>query len=204
MATVLQYRFAMRRRTASGWATLNEVLLLAEWGLETDTDQLKIGDGLTPWNDLPYFNELVAGTGIEIEIDSSGRTVISASGGGASLSRGTATINSPTGSQVKSTVAIAKTLQLLRIATDHPARLRLYATVAERDADAARAAGTAPAAGSGLLFEGITTVGLPLFDVQAATIFNNESTVTNAIPCTLDPTTAVNTTATLTYLVQQP
>lgn len=54
MATILQYRFAMRRRLAADWASLNEVLLNSEWGHETDTGFLKVGDGTTAWNDLPY------------------------------------------------------------------------------------------------------------------------------------------------------
>lgn len=55
MAVVLNYRFAMRRRTAAGWTSLNEVLLQSEWGHESDTDRLKIGDGVTAWIDLPYY-----------------------------------------------------------------------------------------------------------------------------------------------------
>lgn len=55
MAVTLNYRFAMRRRTAAGWTTLNEVLLQSEWGHESDTNRLKIGDGVTAWVDLPYY-----------------------------------------------------------------------------------------------------------------------------------------------------
>lgn len=54
MATTLKYRFAMRRRSAVDWTALNEVLLQSEWGHESDTNRLKIGDGVTPWVDLPY------------------------------------------------------------------------------------------------------------------------------------------------------
>lgn len=55
MAVTLKYRFAMRRRTAADWTALNEVLLQSEWGHESDTNFVKIGDGSTPWNSLPYF-----------------------------------------------------------------------------------------------------------------------------------------------------
>jgi len=54
MAVTLKYRFAMRRRTAADWVSLNEVLIQSEWGHESDTNRLKIGDGVTPWNGLPY------------------------------------------------------------------------------------------------------------------------------------------------------
>lgn len=55
-AETIQYRFVWRGRTAANWATLNEVLLAKEAGFETDTypRKWKIGDGVTPWNDLPY------------------------------------------------------------------------------------------------------------------------------------------------------
>lgn len=52
--TVLSYRFACRRRTAAEWTSLNEVLLKAEIGLETDTGKFKFGDGTTAWNALAY------------------------------------------------------------------------------------------------------------------------------------------------------
>lgn len=38
----------------SQWSALNPVLMAGEPGVEKETDNLKIGDGLTPWNKLPY------------------------------------------------------------------------------------------------------------------------------------------------------
>jgi hypothetical protein len=55
VAKVVSYRFRIRRRTAASWQSLNEVLLNSEFGRETDTKRLKIGDGETPWNDLEYY-----------------------------------------------------------------------------------------------------------------------------------------------------
>ena len=40
--------------TRSQWATLNPVLLAGEPGLESDTSNLKIGNGRSPWSSLPY------------------------------------------------------------------------------------------------------------------------------------------------------
>ena len=40
--------------TRSQWTALNPVLLAGEPGLESDTKNLKIGDGRTPWAVLPY------------------------------------------------------------------------------------------------------------------------------------------------------
>ncbi|MEC8913409.1 MAG: hypothetical protein VX478_08320, partial [Chloroflexota bacterium] len=42
----------MRRDTASNWTSNNPTLAAGEWGLETDTDKFKIGNGSTAWNSL--------------------------------------------------------------------------------------------------------------------------------------------------------
>lgn len=47
-------RIQLRRGTAAQWASANPVLLAGEEGLETDTGKVKIGDGATAWNALPY------------------------------------------------------------------------------------------------------------------------------------------------------
>ena len=44
----------LRRDTAAAWAAANPVLALAEPGLETDTNLIKYGNGVTAWNSLPY------------------------------------------------------------------------------------------------------------------------------------------------------
>jgi len=48
-----------RRDTAANWASVNTVLLSGEIGFEgtptVDMDRMKVGDGETPWNDLPYM-----------------------------------------------------------------------------------------------------------------------------------------------------
>ena len=65
----LELRFRVRRRTASDWTALNEVLLSAEIGLETDTGKIKIGDGTTEWNGLAYFGRGGVGSaGLSVEI----------------------------------------------------------------------------------------------------------------------------------------
>jgi hypothetical protein len=59
----------LKRGTAANWASRNPILAAGEPGIELDTDTLKIGDGVTPWNDLELirFGSRVAvgnGTGI--------------------------------------------------------------------------------------------------------------------------------------------
>ena len=49
-------RLQFRKGTAAAWTAANPVLLLGEPGYETDTNEYKFGDGVTPWNGLPYFS----------------------------------------------------------------------------------------------------------------------------------------------------
>lgn len=43
---------------ANNWATRNPTLALGEFGLESNTYLLKIGDGVRDWEHLPYLNKL--------------------------------------------------------------------------------------------------------------------------------------------------
>jgi hypothetical protein len=45
----------LRRDTAANWTTANTVLAQGEAGLETDTNKVKLGDGVTAWTSLAYF-----------------------------------------------------------------------------------------------------------------------------------------------------
>lgn len=53
MSTTIQFK----RGVASRWAELNLILQAGEPGFVTDENRFKIGDGTTPWNDLPYIGE---------------------------------------------------------------------------------------------------------------------------------------------------
>lgn len=46
-----------RRDYAANWTSANPVLQLGEVGWERDTRKAKLGDGVTPWNSLPYAVE---------------------------------------------------------------------------------------------------------------------------------------------------
>ena len=62
MATeVINTTFQFKRGLASAWQRANPVLAPGEPGWTLDTHILKIGDGITPWNDLDII------TGIQIE-----------------------------------------------------------------------------------------------------------------------------------------
>ena len=49
-------RILIRRDTAANWTSNNPTLALGEYGRETDTGNVKCGDGTTPWNSLAYDN----------------------------------------------------------------------------------------------------------------------------------------------------
>ena len=56
MATTLNTTFKVKRGTAARWAEVNPILEQGEPGFVYDQNRLKIGDGVTPWNDLPYID----------------------------------------------------------------------------------------------------------------------------------------------------
>ncbi len=47
-------QFQHRRDTAAVWTSYNPILASGEIGLEIDTSLFKMGNGITPWNSLPY------------------------------------------------------------------------------------------------------------------------------------------------------
>ena len=50
----------IRHDEAQDWVTRNPVLAQGEYGLETDTFLIKVGDGVRDWQHLPYLNRLDA------------------------------------------------------------------------------------------------------------------------------------------------
>lgn len=62
-------KIQIRRGLASDWTVANPILGSGEFGYETDTGKVKIGNGTTTWTGLVYYNggkqgaaTLVAGT----------------------------------------------------------------------------------------------------------------------------------------------
>lgn len=48
-------RLQLRRGTAASWSSSNSILAEGEQALETDTLRVKVGNGITPYNSLPYL-----------------------------------------------------------------------------------------------------------------------------------------------------
>lgn len=47
-------KIQLRRDTASNWTSVNPLLSIGEPGIEIDTGQVKIGNGVDNWNTLQY------------------------------------------------------------------------------------------------------------------------------------------------------
>ena len=54
------YRLAVRHDTAANWTSADPVLAQGEFGYETDTGKIKIGDSATSWASLSYFADEIS------------------------------------------------------------------------------------------------------------------------------------------------
>lgn len=59
-ANTVRATLQIRHDTAENWLTRNPVLANGEYGLETVTFLIKVGDGVRDWEHLPYLNKLNA------------------------------------------------------------------------------------------------------------------------------------------------
>lgn len=77
-AGVGDLRYRIRRGTPGEWATKNPVLMSGEQGLELITGVVKLGDGVTPWNDLPVYKRW---EDIKAYVDAEISAVVAGAGG---------------------------------------------------------------------------------------------------------------------------
>lgn len=52
----IKSRILIKNGTASNWSTQNPILMKGELGIEIDTRKVKVGDGVTNYNNLKYLN----------------------------------------------------------------------------------------------------------------------------------------------------
>lgn len=57
-------KLQLRRDTAANWTSANPILAEGEMGIETDTNLIKIGNGIATWTELAYFTGGSATSGI--------------------------------------------------------------------------------------------------------------------------------------------
>ena len=62
MSKTVNTKILLRNDTAAKWTSENPTLGKGEIGIEVDTKKFKFGDGVTPWNSLPY------GSGADIDL----------------------------------------------------------------------------------------------------------------------------------------
>lgn len=87
----MKTKIQIRRDTAANWASNNPILSAGEFGLESDTQKIKVGNGSANWSARPYINvlpseltelsqdavnsALTAGNGITKEYDDLNNTI---------------------------------------------------------------------------------------------------------------------------------
>lgn len=103
------------------------------------------------------------------------------------------------GATATGTLDLAPSYRLLRIATDRPARVRLYTNAAKRDADLDRPIGVKPTGDHGRVFEAILTPELPAFDCSPVVNgFTEDATV--EVPYSITTTSPAGGAVTVTLL----
>ena len=80
----VQTLIQVRRGTAATWTSTAPTLSAGEWGYETDTGKVKIGDGSSGWASLPYLAIGGTDTFTQTEIEELARDAV-----GAALTEGT-------------------------------------------------------------------------------------------------------------------
>jgi hypothetical protein len=159
---------------AASFALSNPILALGQEGVEEDSRNLKVGDGVTAWSLLPYFTE--------------------APGQGPSITRNTTSYTTTTallaGANESAAVPLSKSYRLLSITTNAVCRVRLYDRGAKQSLDLYRAIGTYPTGDHGLTYEFVGAPGLTSMDCSPPVIGSSMETVPSTHRChpiRLDP-----------------
>ena len=148
-----------------------------------------------------------AGAGVVASGTGATKTITIAGGGGSIASRTTksattASLNAAASGDLS--ITAFKAYNLLKIAIDHPAWVRLYVDSASRTSDASRTEGTDPTPGSGVIAEVLTTTaGASTFLMSPGVIgWNNDGTPSTTVyaKVTNKDSSARSITVTLTLI----
>jgi len=149
------------------------------------------GSGITVQDEGSALSTLATtlnfvGSGVVASGTGATKTITIAGGGGSLASRTTksattASLNAAASGDLS--ITAFKAYNLLKIAIDHPAWVRLYVDSASRTSDASRAEGTDPAPGSGVIAEVLTsTAGASTFLMSPGVIgWNNDGTPSTTV-----------------------
>lgn len=146
----------MRRGTSTQWSTANPVLSQGEIGYETDTELMKIGDGVTTWNLLPYILD-EASLNAQIE-----EQVIAATAGhtpGSELGQANMTTGSST-TAVYPTTALISPLSIVVTGQGRPVDIELFIPELRHSVANTRMYGfiVSQITGSGIVYEQVASV----------------------------------------------
>lgn len=144
---------------------------------------------------------ILGGTGISTTSDVEGNITISAdavSGLSSRASVAGTTASIADGADDDLDITGYKGYMLYKIQTDGAAWVRIYVNAAKRTADAARTEGQDPGPDAGVIAEVITTGAETVIVAPGVIGFNDESPVTNVIPCAVRNKTGSTGTVTVT------
>ena len=168
-------RILIRRDTAANWTANNPTLAAGEFGHETDTGKLKLGNGSTAWNSLGYQSNVTSVNGSTGAVTGLAPTASPTFTGivtipaGASIS-GFAPLASPT---FTGTVTLPNsTVTAAMIASDAVTQAKI----------ADRAVGSAELTNLTLNAQTGTTYTLALSDAQKLVTLNNASAISLTVP----------------------
>ena len=148
-------------------------------------------------------NVPASGNAAATEVVLGSDTRLSASSSGTLPTRTTtsiATASLAAGTAETGTKAITAGFRVLKVSTDYPAKVQLYASATYRDADASRSVWADPTGDHGVLLEVVTVPGALSYDMTPAPDCYADSGTTIAYRVTNADTAARAITVTLTYL----
>ena len=174
-------------RTLGTGVTVTEVGVVSATAYYGDGSQLSgVVSGITVEDEGSALSTLATtldfvGSGVVASGTGATKTITIAGGGGSLASRTTKSATTASLAAAASgdlSITAFKAYNLLKIAIDHPAWVRLYVDSASRTSDASRAEGTDPTPGSGVIAEVLTTtVGASTFLMSPAVFgWNNDGT----------------------------
>lgn len=132
----------LRRGTSDKWSQLNPILGDGEIGIDQTTKLFKIGDGLTPWNELAYA------------------VLKGEDGKDGWAARETELVTTTSLSHNGSdnvTLTLTPGYRLLKIETDFPARIQVYDSYEKQLLDHSRLIGQDPKGNHGVILDFVTT-----------------------------------------------
>ena len=148
-----------RSGTTSDWATEDPILNQSEFGIDLDSGKFKMGDGVTKWSELSYFISEASLGDLEGVPGPEGPT--GPAGPAGTTSRAVANFTTSVlddDAQETGTVDLARTYMVLKVATDVPARIRLYRDADLRTTDASRSTSLAPTVNDGGVLDIVSTL----------------------------------------------